>query len=129
MQRSNVTLYVCALLLLQESDLSDHIRCMRAVGLSRSQQQQIADGFAIFGKLLEPVLQGMRQLQLQQPAEDRSNATPGSSSAAGASSVRNNSSSNAGLASDGGSKQQEQQAAAAAAAVSAGASDLLTAEG
>jgi hypothetical protein len=116
-------------LLPQESDLADHIRCVRLAGLSTAQQQQIADGYAVFGRLLEPVLQGMRQLQLQQPTE-------GCSSVAGASCERNSSSSNMGVAiggngraaegGAGGSKQLGQQAAAAA--VSGGASALLTAE-
>jgi hypothetical protein len=109
---------------------------VKLAGLSALQQQQIADGYAVFSKLLEPVLQGMRQLQLQQPTAESSTADPESSSGAGASSSRNNCSSNSGLAADGScsaavggagdSKLPEQ---AAAAAVSGGAYDLLTADG
>jgi hypothetical protein len=44
------------------------------MGLSHTQLQQIADGYAVFSRLLEPVLQGMRQLQLQQQPGDSSAA-------------------------------------------------------
>jgi hypothetical protein len=52
-----VLLLLLLLLLLQESDLAEHIRCVRLVGLRTSQQQQIADGYAVFSRLLQPVLQ------------------------------------------------------------------------
>ncbi|WIA38258.1 hypothetical protein OEZ86_001598 [Tetradesmus obliquus] len=55
--------------LLQEPNLDDHIRCVRQMGLSAAQKQQIADGYAVFSQLLQPVLLGMRQLQLQQPGD------------------------------------------------------------
>ncbi|WIA17958.1 hypothetical protein OEZ85_009447 [Tetradesmus obliquus] len=55
--------------LLQEANLDDHIRCVRQMGLSAAQKQQIADGYAVFSQLLQPVLLGMRQLQLQQPGD------------------------------------------------------------
>jgi hypothetical protein len=42
---------------LQETNLQEHIKYVRMVGLSAKQQQDIADGFAVFSRLLEPVLQ------------------------------------------------------------------------
>jgi hypothetical protein len=45
------------LLPVQEPDMQEHIRCMRMVGLSALQQQQVADGFQVFSRLMEPVLQ------------------------------------------------------------------------
>uniref|UniRef100_A0A383VV39 Uncharacterized protein n=1 Tax=Tetradesmus obliquus TaxID=3088 RepID=A0A383VV39_TETOB len=68
--------------LLPEPSLEDHIRAVRQLGLSATQKQQIADGCAVFRQLLEPVLLGMRQLQLQQPG---GNAAAGGSTAAGGS--------------------------------------------
>jgi hypothetical protein len=44
------------LLLLQEPDIQEHIRCMRVVGLSALQQQQVADSFQVFSRLMEPVM-------------------------------------------------------------------------
>jgi hypothetical protein len=41
---------------LQETNLQEHIKYVRMVGLSAKQQQGIADGFAVFSRLLEPVL-------------------------------------------------------------------------
>jgi hypothetical protein len=62
---TSVTLFWLLLLLLlrQESNLAEHIRCVRLLGLTPDQQQQIADGFAVFSRLLEPVLQVGRQQQ------------------------------------------------------------------
>ncbi|WIA17959.1 hypothetical protein OEZ85_009448 [Tetradesmus obliquus] len=67
--------------LLPEPNLDDHIRCVRQMGLSAAQKQQIADGYAVFSQLLQPVLLGMRQLQLQQPGDsaERSDAAGGGS--------------------------------------------------
>uniref|UniRef100_A0A383VXX6 Uncharacterized protein n=1 Tax=Tetradesmus obliquus TaxID=3088 RepID=A0A383VXX6_TETOB len=72
--------------LLPEPNLEDHIRCVRQMGLSTKQKQQIADGYAVFSQLLQPVLLGMRQLQLQQPGDsvERSDSTHQSSNAAAA---------------------------------------------
>jgi hypothetical protein len=50
------------------------------MGLSNKQLQQIADGYAVFKRLLDQVLADMRQLQLQQPCNGSSNS--GSSSQA-----------------------------------------------
>ncbi|WIA15637.1 hypothetical protein OEZ85_002264 [Tetradesmus obliquus] len=60
--------------LLPEPSLEDHIRCVRQIGLSDKQKQQIADGYAVFSKLLQPVLLSMRQLQLQQPGDTAASA-------------------------------------------------------
>ncbi|WIA38251.1 hypothetical protein OEZ86_001592 [Tetradesmus obliquus] len=40
--------------LLPEANLDDHIRCVRQMGLSAAQKQQIADGYAVFSQLLQP---------------------------------------------------------------------------
>jgi hypothetical protein len=42
---------------LQELSLQDHLAAVRDLGLTERQQQQIADGYAVFSRLLEQVLQ------------------------------------------------------------------------
>uniref|UniRef100_A0A383VPI9 Uncharacterized protein n=1 Tax=Tetradesmus obliquus TaxID=3088 RepID=A0A383VPI9_TETOB len=78
--------------LLQEPNLDDHIRCVRQMGLSAAQKQQIADGYAVFSQLLQPVLLGMRQLQLQQPGDSAAAAAAAAGDAAVGSSGGNNNS-------------------------------------
>jgi hypothetical protein len=45
------------------------------MGLSIKQLQQIADGYAVFKRLLDPVLMKTRQLQLQQPGSGNSRSS------------------------------------------------------
>jgi hypothetical protein len=56
-RRLLLLLHLLLRVLLQELSLQDHIDAVRVVGLSATQMQWIADGFAVFSRLLEPVLQ------------------------------------------------------------------------
>jgi hypothetical protein len=125
-----VLLLLLLLLLLQEYSLEDHIRCVRQMGLSRTQQQQIADGFAVFSQLLEPVLQDMRQLQLQQPGENAAFQGSGGSSSVHNTQTADAGSGRAAVACGGVSHgSSAKSTAAAAAAAAANSPSLLSLEG
>uniref|UniRef100_A0A383VP31 Uncharacterized protein n=1 Tax=Tetradesmus obliquus TaxID=3088 RepID=A0A383VP31_TETOB len=135
--------------LLPEHNLQQHIQHVRLVGLSAQQQQQIAAGWSVFVGLMDPVLQELRQLQLE------TDSTPGAAAAAAdepcgpagagcTSSKQNNSSSNKhgcsaqlhGLENSSAGTSDPTQAGeaaaadeAAAAAAAGGASSITTMEG
>uniref|UniRef100_A0A383VSS4 Uncharacterized protein n=1 Tax=Tetradesmus obliquus TaxID=3088 RepID=A0A383VSS4_TETOB len=114
--------------LLPEPNLDDHIRCVRQMGLSAAQKQQIADGYAVFSQLLQPVLLGMRQLQLQQPGDsaERSDAAGGGS---GGNSTHSAGTGNGSITSASGANGSSAHSMAAAAAACSSSFAQLSLEG
>ncbi|WIA23593.1 hypothetical protein OEZ85_000304 [Tetradesmus obliquus] len=102
--------------LLPEHNLQQHIQHVRLVGLSAQQQQQIAAGWSVFVGLMDPVLQELRQLQLE------TDSTPGAAAAAAAADEPSAGTSDP-------TQAGEAAAADEAAAAAGGASSMTTMEG